>query len=198
MPRSQLRAVGIDTYISSDGLSGMEIDAALIALEDKAPGLHMTPLYKENSVLAGRRGNRVFGGRMTRAQLASLEHVDGQIAPGVGYRELAQTYMRPGIDRKVAVTVPSFIAAAAVVANTDLVATMPESLIERLGEQFGLRVIAGPAPKIVTPIKLVWHDRTDRDPAMRAFREVVTRAVAKSLRKTEPSSRLREMETYSR
>jgi len=185
MPHAQLRAVGIDTYISSGGLTGMEIDAALVAQEQEAPGIHMKALYKEGSVLAARVGNRRAGGRITKAQLAELQHVDVQVAPGRGYRELAQTYVRLGIERKIAVTVPSFITAAAIIAKTDFVATIPESLMEFLGERFGLRVIAGPVPKIVTPIKLVWHERTDNDPAMRAFREVVTRAVLKSLRKTE-------------
>lgn len=185
MPHAQLRAVGIDTYISSGGLTGMEIDAALVAQEQEAPGIHMKALYKEGSVLAARVGNRRAGGRITKAQLAELQHVDVQVAPGRGYRELAQTYVRLGIERKIAVTVPSFITAAAIIAKTDFVATIPESLMEFLGERFGLRVIAGPVPKIVTPIKLVWHERTDNDPAMRAFRELVTRAVLKSLRKTE-------------
>jgi DNA-binding transcriptional LysR family regulator len=40
----------------------MEIDAALIAREEKAPGVHMIPLYKENSTLVARRGNRYAGG----------------------------------------------------------------------------------------------------------------------------------------
>jgi DNA-binding transcriptional LysR family regulator len=185
MPRAQLRAVGIDTYASSGGLSGMEIDAALISLEEKAPGVHMMPLYKENSVLAARRGNRHASGRITKAQLAARQHVDVQVAPGRGYRELAQTYMRLGIERKVAVTVPSFIAAAAVVAKTEYVATLPASLVELVGERFGLHAIAAPVPKIVTQIKLVWHERTDNDPAMRAFREMVAKAFSKSLRKAE-------------
>lgn len=185
MPHSQLRAVGIDTYISSGGLSGMEIDAALIAHEQEAPGIHMKALYKEGSVLAARLGNRRAGGRITKAQLSELQHVDVQVAPGRGYRELAQTYMRLGIERKIAVTVPSFITAAAIIAKTDFVATIPESLTEFLGERFRLHVIAGPVPRIVTPIKLVWHERTDNDPAMRAFREAVIRAVSKSLRKAK-------------
>jgi len=185
MPHAQLRAVGIDTYISSGGLTGMEIDAALVAQEQEAPGIHMKALYKEGSVLAARVGNRRASGRITKAQLGELQHVDVQVAPGRGYRELAQTYVRLGIERKIAVTVPSFITAAAIIAKTDFVATIPESLMEFLGERFGLHVIAGPVPKIVTPIKLVWHERTDNDPAMRAFRELVTRAVLKSLRKTE-------------
>lgn len=185
MPCAQLRAVGIDTYVSSGGLSSMEIDAALIAREEKAPGAHMKPLYKESSVLAARRGNPHADGRITKSRLAALQHVDVQVSPGRGYSELAQTYMRLGIDRRIAVVVPNFIAAAAVIANTDLVATIPSTLMELLGERFGLRVIIGPVPKFVNQIRLVWHERTNNDPAMRAFREVVTRAVSKSLRKAE-------------
>jgi hypothetical protein len=79
-------------------------------------------------------------GRLTKTQLAALHHVDIHVAPGRGYRELAQAYMRLGIERKVAVVVPSFIAAAAVVGKTDFVATLPASLVELLGESVGLQL----------------------------------------------------------
>lgn len=175
MPRARLRVVGIDTYVSSGGLAGTEVDVAIVAVEEEAPGVHMAPLYQEESVLVARRGHRA-GGRITKAQLAELQHVDVQVAPGRGYRELARSYERLGIAREVAVVVPSFIAAAAVVAETDLVATLPASLVEVLGEPLGLRVLTAPAPRIALGIKLAWHERTHGDPAMRAFREVVARA----------------------
>ena len=110
-------------------------------------------------MLVARRGPRFAGGRLTKAQLAELQHVDVQVAPGRGYRELAQSYARLGIERKVAVVVPSFSAAAAVVAKTDFVPTIPASLVEVLGERLGLRVMTSPVPKITTEIKLVWHER---------------------------------------
>ena len=60
---------------------------------------------------------------------------------------------------------------------TDLQATLPTSLVEDLGERLGLRVITAPVPGIATEIKLVWHERTAADPAMRSFRELVSRTV---------------------
>lgn len=176
LPRARLRVVGIDTYVSSGGLAGTEVDAAVVAVAEEAPGIHTAPLYLEESVLAARRGHRA-GARITRAKLAELRHVDVQVAPGRGYRELARSYERLGIAREVAVVVPTFIAAAAVVAETDLVATLPASLVEVLGEPLGLQVLKAPAPSIALEIKLAWHERTHVDPAMRAFREVVARAV---------------------
>jgi DNA-binding transcriptional LysR family regulator len=71
-------------------------------------------------------------------------------------------------------------AAAAVVAQTDFVGTLPASLVEVLGARLGLRVVTAPAPRITIDIKLVWHDRTDDDPAMRSFRDVVIRAMGRT------------------
>jgi DNA-binding transcriptional LysR family regulator len=76
------------------------------------------------------------------------------------------------LDKTVEIYRKNFIAAAAVIAKTDLVATIPSTLMELLGERFGLHGITGPMPKMVTQIKLVCHERMDNDPAMRAFREV--------------------------
>lgn len=180
MPRARLRAVGVDTYLSAGGVAGTEIDAALIGIEERAPGIHLRAVYQESGVLVARRDARFPRWRITKTQLAALEHVDVQVAPGRGYRKLEQAYARLGIDRKVTEIVPSFVAAAAVVAESPLVATLPVSLVDRLGEQFGLAKLSGPAPRIVTQLNLVWHDRTDHDPAMRAFRDAVVRAVSVS------------------
>jgi len=176
MPCSQLRVVGIDTYISSGGITGQEVDVAIIAVAERAPGVHSMPLYKEESVLVARRGHPRASARINKGQLGQLQHVDVQVAPGRGYRELAGTYARLNIKREVALVVPSFIAAAAVVAHTDFVATLPTSLVDDLGERLGLRVITAPVPRITAEIKLVWHERTAMDLAMRSFREVVARA----------------------
>ena len=179
MPRAQLRAVGIDTYLSSGGITGAEVDVGIIGGVEKAPGVHSTPLYKEDSVLVARRGHPKINSQITKTQLGQLQHVEVEVAPGRGYRELARSYARLDIKREVAVVVPSFIAAAAVVAQTDFVGTLPASLVEVLGERLGLRVVTAPAPRITIDIKLVWHDRTDDDPAMRAFRDVVIRAMGR-------------------
>ena len=183
MPKARLRVVGADTYISAGGVTGTEIDAALIGREEKAPGIHLMPLYQEKSVLVVRQGSRLSGKQLNKKQLSALEHVDVQVSPGRGYRKLDQVYADLGLERKVTVTVPNFIAAAAVVAKTDLVATLPASLVERLGKRFGLKILASSAPKIVTQLNLVWHERTDCDPAATAFRDALVRAVKITSRK---------------
>jgi len=184
MPKASVRVVGIDTYISSGGLAGTEIDVALIAIDDSAPGIHAVPLYSETGVLAARCGNRHIQGKMTKARLARLEHVEVQVAPGRGYRDLAQAYTRLGIERNIAAIVPNFVAALSIVASTNYVATLPVSLLDLLGKRFALQVVGGGAPRISTSIKLAWHERTDNDRAMKAFRDLIIQATSARRRRT--------------
>lgn len=177
MPHAQLRVVGIDTYVSSGGLASQEIDAAIIALEDNLPGIHTVPLYREGSLLVAGRQYSQAEKPITKRQLAEFKHVDVQVSPGHGFRGLDRIYARAGIERKVALVVPTFVAAAAVVAQTDLVATLPASLIDALAGPWGLSALRASIPKIQTQIKLAWHERSLNDQAMRAFREVVIKAV---------------------
>lgn len=178
MPRTRLRVVGIDTLLSSGGLGGTEVDVVVGALPEQAPGVHMTPLYDEHTVLVARRNHPRVGARVSKAVLASLRHVDVQVAPGRGYRDLPARCARLGIERDVALVAPSFTTAAAVVAATDFVAMLPASVVEVLGERLGIRAVASPVRRLTVAIKLAWHERTETDPAMRAFRDLVTRAVA--------------------
>jgi len=176
MPRARLRVVGIDTLLSSGGLGATEVDVAVAAFPEKPPGVHVVPLYEEHAVLVARRDHPSIGARLSKRRLASLRHVDVQVAPGVGYRELPASYARLGIAREVALVVPSFVAAAAIVAATDLVATLPATLVDVLGKDLAIRTVAAPVRRLTVEIKLCWHERTDRDPALRAFRDVVVRA----------------------
>jgi DNA-binding transcriptional LysR family regulator len=177
MPRARLRVVGIDTLLSSGGLAGTEVDVALAALPETEPGIHTSPLYRERTVLVARRNHPRIGRAISKAELATLRHVDVQVAPGKGYRDLAGSYARLGIERDVALVVPSFTAAAAVVAASDFVATLPTSLVDLFGARLGIRPVRTPVRPLTVEIKLAWHERTDRDPALRAFRDVIASAV---------------------
>ena len=123
----------------------------------------------------GRRDHPLAGRRISRAQLEALRHVDVQLAPGIPFGRWRWA-TRLGIDRDVALIVPSFSAAAAVVAATDFVATLPESLVDHLRESFGMCEFADSTPHVTVAMQLAWHERTDNDPLMRVFRELVVKA----------------------
>jgi len=174
MPRARLRVLSIDTLVASGGLAGTEIDL-LIGVGEKGPGIHIQPLYDETIVLVARAGHPVIRGRgrVTKTQLAALRHVEVQIAPGRGNQALAASYAALGVTRDIAVVVPTFTAAAAIVAATDLVASLPASLVDVFGPRFALRRVATPLAPTATTLNLLWHDRTDQDPALRVLRNML-------------------------
>ncbi len=75
-------------------------------------------------------------------------------------------------------TVPSFVAAAAVVAATDFATTLPTNLVDVFKERFDLAVIKAHAPALTTTLNLIWHDRTHDDTASQAFRSLIFRSYA--------------------
>ncbi len=177
MPHATLRIVGIDTLVSSGGLAGTEVDLAVAALPEGSTGVHTQPLYEERSVLVARVGHPLTGATVSKRELCSLRHVEVHVAPGRGYRGLAAAYERLGIAREVVLVVPSFVAAAAVVSRTDLGATLPESFVAHLGPALGVCVLTASAPRVSVAIKLAWHDRTDHDASMGAFRRIVATSI---------------------
>ena len=73
------------------------------------------------------------------------------------------------------------------VGETDYVATLPKSLVLRFGQTFGIRVLTPSAPRVSVAVKLAWHERTQHDAAMRAFRDLVANAVRASRKATQRS-----------
>jgi len=172
MPRARLRVLSVDALVGAGGVAGTEVDL-LIGVGEKGPGVHVQPLYDETMVLVSRAGHPTIRRRVSKTQLAALRHVEVHVTPGQGNRNLAASYAALGVARDVAVVVPTFTAAAAIVAGSDLVASLPQSLVDVLGPRFGLRRVVTPLAPIGTTVNLVWHDRTHQDPALRAFRELL-------------------------
>jgi DNA-binding transcriptional LysR family regulator len=177
MPHARLRVIGIDSLLSLGDLAGTEVDVA-VGVAHTAPGIHGEPLFDERTVLVSRRAHPAARKRLSRTALASLRHVAIEMVPGIAHRDpAAAAYARAGVARDVAMTVPTFAAAAAVVAATDLVASLPASFVHVLGPRLGLRTLGGPVPPYAVAMHLSWHERTHVDPAMIAFRALVRRAL---------------------
>jgi len=175
LPRARLRVVSVDTLHASGGLAGTAVDVAIGAGE-RGPGVHALPLYEERIVLVARSGHPHAKRRVTKRALSALRHVEVHVAPGMPNRALVASYAAANVSRDVALVVPTYVAALAVAAASDLVAAVPASLVDVLAPRFGLRVVATPLRPVTTPISLLFHERTAHDAAQRAFRELVLRA----------------------
>jgi DNA-binding transcriptional LysR family regulator len=178
MPRAKLRVVNVDTMVALGGLAGTEVDVA-IGVSHPAPQVHRAPIYQEQTVLVARKGHPRLRDRASKVLLAGERHVEVHVAFGKPASVLAPSFASAGIAREIAAIVPTFTAAAAMVAASDLVAMLPASVVEALGPALGVRAIL--APVRVPPIQMYmsWHRRTHTDPAMVRFRELVANAATR-------------------
>jgi DNA-binding transcriptional LysR family regulator len=172
LPRARLRVIHVDTMIALGGIAGTEVDVA-IGVSDTAPGIHRKKIYDERSVVIVRRAHPRIGGRITKSELSSERHVEVHVALGRASRPVAHAYARLEIERDIAMVVPAFAAAVAVVGATDLVATIPESVVHVLGPSLGVRIVSSPLKIAPLPMHMSWHERTNTDAAMMLFRELV-------------------------
>jgi DNA-binding transcriptional LysR family regulator len=177
MPHALLRVVDIASLVALGDLGSNEVDLH-VGVRATGPGLHAQALLDERAVLVARKDHPVCSRKLSRSRLGSLCHVAVEMAPGRGFRDpVSAAYTRAQTERAVTVTVPTFAAAAAVAAATDLVATLPLSLLELHGARLGLRRVQGPVPAHSVTMALCWHERTHTDPALLAFRALVRRAI---------------------
>jgi DNA-binding transcriptional LysR family regulator len=73
------------------------------------------------------------------------------------------------------------MAAASIAATTNLVATLPASLLPLCSRSLGLRALEGSVPVHRVELALCWHERTDADPATAEFRALVRSAILGTL-----------------
>lgn len=177
LPNAGLRVVGIDALVSLGDLASPEIDVH-VGVAGKGPGLHAETLREEPSLLVARRGHPAAARKLTARALGELRHVRVEMVPGKGFKDpFAAAFARAGVQRTVALSVPTFSAAAEVVARTDYVTMIPAPLFAARATPLGLRELRVALPTHVTRFSLSWHERTHEDPAARAFRELVRKAV---------------------
>lgn len=173
LPRAYLRIVGIDALVALGDLGASEIDLH-VGVPGKGPGLHVEPLLEERNVLVARRGRAVAAGKLSRRALGELRHVRVEMVPGKRFGDpFAAMFAEADVRREIVMTVPSFSAAADVVAGTDLVTMLPSSLLAARGPSLGLRALVTPLPPHTTKLAMSWHERTHADPSARAFRALV-------------------------
>ncbi len=157
-----------DTRPLREGLADLEIGI----LGQNGPDLRVQALFADRYIGVVRAGHPLLAGEITPERFAACGHV-AVSKPEPGRHPVDAALAALGLARDVTVTVPSFPAALAVAAASDLVALITRSCLvagpsRSLVEGFALPVTA---PQF--PICQMWHPRMDADPAHRWLRALV-------------------------
>lgn len=141
-----------------------------------APGFYRQRLAATRYVVIRRRDHSVLRTAPTLRQYLDAKHVVAH-PPGAPPSVLEQFLAARGHVRDIAVRLPQFLLLPAVVAETDLIATLPAHVADSfaLRERLGVSPLPVKAPELV--LHQCWHARTNRDPTGRWVRAAVREAL---------------------
>lgn len=127
-------------------------------------------LYTEDFCLVARPDHPLLRGELTPERYARATHV--LVSPGGKPGSLMGDSLRTaGLERRIAVTVPSFLCVPDFLNGSDLVATLPRQLAKLLtaSGELALRELPLTSPRF--PVTMSFPAEYERDPAHRWLRE---------------------------
>ena len=155
-----------------DGL--IDLDIGVIA--ELGPEVRSQPLAREQLVGVVAAGHRLATGRVTLRRIAAVEHI-AVSRRGRARGAFDDVLEEHGLARTVLATVPTFTAAAHIVAGSQLTALLPAGFAAQAAALTGAHVYQIPAQLPEVPLAQAWHVRHDLDPAHQWLRSEVAAAL---------------------
>jgi DNA-binding transcriptional LysR family regulator len=192
-PGVDITIAPVDSRLFADRLETGELDVAIIPHAEEvrevmpevtAPGLVRRMLFRDQySCLIRRdhpalRSSRRKAGKaampaLTLPAYAALDHL--LISPrGQGPGLIDRLLEQHGLTRRVALRIPHFYSALAILAKTDLILTAPSALARVARSDHGLIAFAPPLRVPGHSIQLLWHERFTLDPGHAWLRDLLT------------------------
>ena len=155
-----------------DAMESGQVDLAVGLLPQLKAGFFQRRLFEQNYVCMFRKGHRLDQKKIRLQDFFGADHV-AVVSAGTGHGQVDEILDNHSPQRQVKLKVPHFVAVGHILQSTDLVATVPERLAERMAAPFELRYLAHPVklPKIA--INMFWHAKFHKDPANQWLRSLV-------------------------
>ncbi|HXP02257.1 MAG TPA: LysR family transcriptional regulator [Luteibacter sp.] len=149
-----------------------EIDILLAPTEQIPPSLKMRPLMADEFVMLQREGHPRGSQPLTIEDYCALGHLI--ISTSGRMHGLMDARLKEmGLTRDVLVSAPHGDTIGPILAATDLVCTLPQSMIEAVGP--GVEAYAIPFDMPDMSLAMAWHSRLDKQPAHRWLRDELIR-----------------------
>jgi DNA-binding transcriptional LysR family regulator len=174
------RRAGADEHPWKESLQKLEkreIDVAILPVRTVPARFEARRLYDEDFVLVMRKGH-VFARTPTLSAFCKAQHLlvslDGDPRGFVD-----ELLAKRGLQRRIVVTVPTFMMALAHLSCSDLIAALPRRLVERLAVRFALTVVELPLRRKSDPIQAVATKAAIMDAGIAWFMELIVQCVGR-------------------
>lgn len=159
--------------------------------------LHRMTLLEEREAVVVRPGHPLTREPLSKERLLAFPHVVVELTGGEGpaddgFHSERGAMRRVWIERlllemngggegaigRVALSVPHYAAVPPVLLATDMIATLPRRLAERMQPESKLVILDLPYDPLRVDLEIVWHQRSNQDPGIRWFVEEIATVMA--------------------
>lgn len=155
-----------------DDMDAGKVDVSIGLLPQLKAGFFQRRLFRQRYVCMFRRGHKLDKRKLSLAEFGAAEHLL-VVSEDTGHGKVDEVLKRSGIERRISLTVPHFVAIGHILQATDMVSTVPERLAERMAQPFGLVYLPHPAALPEVAINVFWHAKFHKAPANQWLRGVL-------------------------
>lgn len=164
----------------ADDLEQGRTDLALGMLPDLHGDLHRRTVFAQRYVCLFRKGHPLDAPSIAVGDYAGCEHVL-VVAAGSGHARVDALIKAAGVERRIRVVVPHFLAVADILEASDLVATVPEAFARRSVRHFNLSFRPHPVELPPLEVQLFWHTKFHDDQGRLWLRNLIVEAYRSSI-----------------
>lgn len=164
---------GLDTFRS---LAAGEIDLVLYTDDPVPDGLASAPLFDETYTSLVRADHPMIERGIDLDMFLAYPHILVTVFGGrTGVLDVALATVNR--SRRIGLSIPYFATAALIAAQSDLILTLPGRVVRQLAGPHKLVAFDPPVRVEGYGYRMIWHPRTDKDPASFWLREQATNTV---------------------
>lgn len=172
-PAANIRTVSTPPPQLEEAMRSGDVDLAV----GYFPGLQGAAIYQQRLfshtfVCIARKDHPRIGNQLTRKQFLAEGHAVVQ-QEGKSDELFEQALVEQGMARRVALSIPHFLAIPLIIAESDLIVTVPYAVARSFARMADLKVLRPPVPVRPADVRQHWHTRFHHDPANRWVRGVI-------------------------
>lgn len=174
-PQVRVALVPVDGAQAQGQLERGELDLALITAAGTPPDLHARALFDKRYVCVMRADHPAAREPLTLERFCALEHALVSLTGGRFEGVTDEALARLGRQRRVTLSVASFLILPEILRASDLVAVVPSRLAHGID---GIVVHDAPLEIPGFTKVMAWHERSHHDLGQRRIRELLVQACA--------------------
>ncbi len=172
-PCVQVRVLRVPERGAHEAMAAGDVDIAIGLFPNLEAGFFQQRLYRDEFVCIVRADHPLARAPVNVKAFGEMRHAVIESA-GTGHQAAVErAFARQRLARRIGVTIPHFMALPAIIAQTDLVATVPSRLARTFAHYPNIAIVDAPIRIPSVDIRQHWHKRYHHDDANRWLRRLL-------------------------